>query len=157
MWYCWSDGIFSGVLCRMQLSRAGTSNYITQILWDVVTSPALDTCIRHYIPHIPGQYTPYGKSELGHHWFKHLLVASWWANDDILPVNQEHVSTKSHSKCTFFRSSKRIKNLLSGCLIVHVSMCPQQLLTLTLCNINILVTLKNEFQQSATIQCEWSM
>ena len=28
-----------GVLCQKQVSRAGTSNYIPQILWDVITCP----------------------------------------------------------------------------------------------------------------------
>ena len=31
--------IISGVLCQKQVSRAGTSNYIPQILWDVITCP----------------------------------------------------------------------------------------------------------------------
>ena len=29
-----------GALCQKQVSRAGTSNYIPQYLWDVVTSPS---------------------------------------------------------------------------------------------------------------------
>ena len=29
----------SGVLCQKQVPRAGTSNYIPQILWDVITFP----------------------------------------------------------------------------------------------------------------------
>ena len=29
----------TGVLCQKQLSRAGTSNYIPQLLWDVITCP----------------------------------------------------------------------------------------------------------------------
>ena len=28
-----------GLVCQMQVSRAGTSNYITQYLWDVITCP----------------------------------------------------------------------------------------------------------------------
>ena len=28
-----------GLVCRKQISRAGTSNYIPQILWDVITCP----------------------------------------------------------------------------------------------------------------------
>ena len=34
-------------VCQKQVSRADTSNYIPQILWDVITCPALDTCFRH--------------------------------------------------------------------------------------------------------------
>ena len=30
-----------GVLCKKQVSRAGTSNYIPQYLWDVITCPCL--------------------------------------------------------------------------------------------------------------------
>ena len=29
----------SGVLCQKRVSRAGTSDYIPQILWDVITCP----------------------------------------------------------------------------------------------------------------------
>ena len=32
-------GSVSGVLCQKQVSRAGTSNYIPQKLWDVITCP----------------------------------------------------------------------------------------------------------------------
>ena len=34
-----NPGDISEVLCQKQLSRAGTSNYIPQILWDVITCP----------------------------------------------------------------------------------------------------------------------
>ena len=34
-----------GILCHSKVSRAGTSNYIPQTLWDVITCPpAIDTC-----------------------------------------------------------------------------------------------------------------
>ena len=36
-----------GLVCQEQVSRAWTSNYIPQILWDVITCPCLDTCFRH--------------------------------------------------------------------------------------------------------------
>ena len=42
----------SGVLCQKQASRAGTSHYILQILWDVIIIPALDTCFWHNTPQL---------------------------------------------------------------------------------------------------------
>ena len=43
-----STKIIPGVLCQKQLmylvSRAGTSNYIPQYLWDVITWPCFGTC-----------------------------------------------------------------------------------------------------------------
>ena len=39
----------SRVLCQKQVSRAGTSNNIPQILW-AIRVPALDTCLWHNIP-----------------------------------------------------------------------------------------------------------
>ena len=35
------------VLCQKQVSRGGTSNSISQHLWDVITCPVLDTCSWH--------------------------------------------------------------------------------------------------------------
>ena len=35
----WGELGDSGVLCQKQVSRAGTSNYIPGILWDVITCP----------------------------------------------------------------------------------------------------------------------
>ena len=40
-WYLQPYRHFAGVLCQKQVSRAGTSNYIPQYLWDVVTCPFL--------------------------------------------------------------------------------------------------------------------
>ena len=39
--------IISGVLCQKQASRAGTINYIPQILWSVIIFHAFDTCTWH--------------------------------------------------------------------------------------------------------------
>ena len=43
-------------ICRLvwqrQASRAGTSNYIPQILWDVISCRSLDTCFWHTSPHM---------------------------------------------------------------------------------------------------------
>ena len=36
---CWTHHITWGVLCQEPVSRTGTSNYIRQILWDVITCP----------------------------------------------------------------------------------------------------------------------
>ena len=36
----------------MQVSRVGTSNYILQILWNVITFPAFYTCLSHNTPHL---------------------------------------------------------------------------------------------------------
>ena len=33
-----------GMLCQKHVSRAETSNYITQYLWDVITCPSIETC-----------------------------------------------------------------------------------------------------------------
>ena len=47
--------LISGVLCQKQESRAGTSNYIPQYLWDVVTCPALYTCFQYNNLHLQVQ------------------------------------------------------------------------------------------------------
>ena len=42
----------SGVLCQKQVSRTGTSNYIPQMLWDVIICLCFDTCYWHNTPQI---------------------------------------------------------------------------------------------------------
>ena len=42
-WKCSCAHHIWGMLCREQVSRAGTSNYIPQILWDVITCPLIFT------------------------------------------------------------------------------------------------------------------
>ena len=39
MWKERHDAVWAWMLCQEQVSRAGTSNYITSIMWDVITCP----------------------------------------------------------------------------------------------------------------------
>ena len=42
----------SEISWRYLALRAGTSDYIPQILWDVITCPCPDTCFWHIAPHV---------------------------------------------------------------------------------------------------------
>ena len=65
-----------GVLCQWQVWRTGISNYIPQILWDVITCPCLHTCFCHSTPHIThyGLLMSYGVGKFDHQCFRKWLI-----------------------------------------------------------------------------------
>ena len=63
---------YSGVLCQKQVSRAGTSNYIPQILWDVITCSC--PWYLHLTQHSWILITyPHGICTVGSRWFFLIL------------------------------------------------------------------------------------
>ena len=80
-------------MIRKQVSRAGTSNYILQILWGVITCPCLDTCfwpniykithlqmtaLQRHRPWIPRKPSKYFANFLKIKWrFKCYITAKW--------------------------------------------------------------------------------
>ena len=58
-------GYISGVLCQKQVSRAGTSNYMQQILWDVISYPLFADADTRIYPHAASQYHARPKAKRG--------------------------------------------------------------------------------------------